>query len=379
MNVRPASVAALAAVLLASAALPIAAGDIIGKITYVDGAVEIVRDEETLDAKRVKEGLALQNFDLLVTGADGEVELQITSPMAPAATVKVAPRTRFSLEIGKAGGRQQTTVGLMIGSVSLKCARLSNSQSVRVQTDTALMGVRGTAFTVTAAASGDILVDCDEGEVACSDEDGNTVPAVPGEVVEKLFEERLSRLPVAVSSLEQFRRSWSAERISALKANAGKAIAAFAVRYTSLLAQFNRDFAALLKAQKTIDRWKEEDRAGRIGTRQEIMAQLKEIGGALKRLRATLVLFERIYARLLELKEYHDQGYGRGTIRYGLASETTTQFFARLERDRGELERKMARIRLVARMFAARNEGRLPWGGFGGEEEEEDEDSFFVD
>jgi hypothetical protein len=188
-------------------------------------------------------------------------------------------------------------------------------------------------------------------------------------VVEKLFEQRLRRLPVAVTSLEQFRRGWSTERISALKANADKAIAAFAVRYKTLLAQFDRDFATLEKVRKIIETWKAEDRAGRIGTLQETMVQRKEINEALKRLRMNLFFFERIYARLLELKEYHDQGIGRGLIRYGQASETTTQFFQRFEQERRGLERKMARVRLVARLYALRNEGRIPWGGFGGEDE----------
>jgi len=381
MSARPATAALAAAllsvVLLSVAALPLAAEDVVGTITYVEGSVQIQRDEELLDAKRVKEGLALQNFDLLITGADGRVELELASPRCPSATGKVAPRTRFSLEIGRMGAKRQVTVGLTLGSVSMKCAKLSSSQSVRVQTDTALMGVRGTTFTVTAAVSGDLLIDCDEGEVECRDEDGTTVSAVPGEVVEKLFEGRFARLPVAVSSLEQFRRGWNAERISALKANAGKAIAAFAVRYKSLLAQFDRDFETLLKARRTIEKWQAEDRAGRIGGAMEVAKEMKEVIGALFRLRRTLFLFERVYFRLLELKGYHDEGLGRGTIRYGLASETTTQFFERLERDRRGLEAKMAKVRLVARLYAKRNEGRLPTGGFG--EDEEDEEWFFGD
>jgi len=377
MNVHPASMFTVAAVLLCAAAFPLAAADAVGTITYVEGSVQIERDEELLDAKRVKEGTSLQNFDLLITGADGRVELELASPMAPAATVKVAPRTRFSLEVGRMGAKRQVTVGLTLGSVSMKCAKLSGEQSVRVQTDTALMGVRGTTFTVTAAVSGDLLIDCDEGEVACTDEDGATVSAVPGEVVERLFAGRLARLPVAVSNLEQFRRGWNAERISALKANAATAIAGFAVRYRSLLAQFDRDFETLLKARRTIEKWQAEDRSGRIGGAVEVAKEKKEVIGALFRLRRTLFLFERVYYRLLELKGYHDEGLGRGTIRYGLASETTTQFFERLERDRRGLEARMAKVRLVARLYAARNEGRLPSGGFG--EDEQDEDSFFGD
>jgi len=91
-----------------------------GTITYLEGTVEIVRDGEALDANIVKEGLGLANFDLMKVGGDGEVEARITSPTAPATTLRIGPGTQFSLEIGKVGTRQQTTVGLIIGCVTVK-------------------------------------------------------------------------------------------------------------------------------------------------------------------------------------------------------------------------------------------------------------------
>jgi hypothetical protein len=362
--------AVLAAALLAAAPLPLEAGESIGKITYLDGTLEIERDEEPLNPKLVKQGLALENFDLLVTGDDGEAELQISSPRSPPSTIRVAPGTRFSLEIGRAGGREQTSVGLMIGSVTLKCAKLSGSQSVKVQTDTALMGVRGTTFTVTSAASGDLLVDCDEGEVECTDAQGATQRANPGEAVEMLVAERFRRVPVPPAGLAEYRRNWQIERLAALRARAGTAIQELAVRYVPLLAQFNRDFASLETARTTIDRWRSEDRAGRIGALAETTAQLRALGPALKRLRGELVPLERIHARLAVLQKLHEQGIGRGIVRYGQTSETTARFFERFARDRRVVERRMATVRLVARLYARRNGDRIPGGSFGGQEEE---------
>jgi len=67
-------------------------------------------------------------------------------------------------------------------------------------------------------------------------------------------------------------------------------------------------------------------------------------------------------------------GSGPGDIQYDAASrETTTQFFQRLERDRRDLERKMAKVRLVARLVAVRSDGRMPGGGF---DDEQDAESF---
>ena len=136
--------ARLAAILLVSVAFPLTAADIIGKISYLEGTVQILRDEDSLDARIVKEGLALENFDLLKVGADGELEVQISSPSAPPSTLRVGPRTQFSIEIGKVGTKQQTTLDLIAGSVAMKVARLTGSQAMRVQTEAAVVGVRGT-------------------------------------------------------------------------------------------------------------------------------------------------------------------------------------------------------------------------------------------
>ena len=366
MMLRPSSAAALLTVtLLAATAFPLAATDIIGKISYLEGTVEIARDGESLSRSRVKEGLELQNFDVVKTGLDGEAEVRVSAPMSPASTIRVAPSTQFALEIGRMGSKQQTSVSLLIGTVTVKCAKLTGVQGMRVQTDTAVMGIRGTSFTVTAPASGDILVTCDEGEVECVDEDGNTERAKPGEVVEKLRDQRFLRLPMDVSNLDQFKRKWMIERVSALKANALNAITHFAKIYNRLMFQFDKDFAELdvSKIKTLVERWKQEDRSGITGSEAARIMEREELWGPLTRLRGTLVVLERIYPRLGELKEYHDQGFGRGLIVYDEKHhETTTIFFGRFERDRRDLERKMMRVRLVARLFAARNEGMVPWG-----------------
>jgi hypothetical protein len=361
----PAAAARLAVVLLVAAAFPLAAADVVGKIAYLDGTVEIVRDGETLSRSRVREGFEVQNFDVVKTGPDGEAEVQVNAATVPATTIRVASGTQFAIEIGKMGSKHQTNVGLMIGSLSVKCAKLTGSQSVKVQTDTAIMGVRGTSFTVTAPTSGDILVTCDEGEVECLDEDGTTALAKPGEVIEKLLGQRFLRLPMEVASLEQFKIKWKLERIAALKANALKAITHFAKLYNRLLFQLNKDFSELeaSKIHAMIERWRSEDRSGTTGSDTSRVMEREELWGPLTRLRRTLVILERIYPRLVELKEYHDQGLGRGEIVYDEQHrEATTVFFRRFERDRRDLERKMARVRLVTRLFAARYEGMVPWG-----------------
>ena len=171
-----------AACLLGLAAAALAWSQKVGEVVYVEGDVLLVRNGEEME--NVQIGQDLQNFDLIRTGADGLAELSVSAPAAPRMTLKISPKTQFSLEIAKAGKKQQTTVGLLTGTVALKVSRLAGSQAVTVRTESTAMGVRGTEFTVTSPPSGDILVTCDEGEVVCEDEDAE-LAAVPGTAVEK--------------------------------------------------------------------------------------------------------------------------------------------------------------------------------------------------
>ncbi len=154
----------------------------IGSISYLEGTVSMVRDGADVDGVAI--GQDLQSFDLVKTGSDGQAELAIVAPQLPRMTIKMTADTQFSLEVATVNGRLESTVGILGGQIALKVARLLSSQTVRVKTDSAAMGVRGTDFTVTAPESGDVLVTCDEGEVSVTDDQGKDLTAIPGTVVE---------------------------------------------------------------------------------------------------------------------------------------------------------------------------------------------------
>ena len=65
---------------------------------------------------------------------------------------------------------------------------------------------------------------------------------------------------------------------------------------------------------------------------------------------------ERLHVQLLELKEYCEEQNITGRISL---FETSAHFFESLERDRMPLEKQLAMVRMVMRLSALRNEGRL--------------------
>jgi len=344
-----------AALFLALCAAGLSAEDSIGSISYLEGTVGMVRDGADIDGIAI--GQDLQSFDLMKTGSDGQAELSITSPKLPRMTIKMTADTQFSLEVAIVEGRQESTVGILGGQIALKVAKLLPTQSVRVKSDSAAMGVRGTDFTVTAPETGDVLVTCDEGQVVVTDDQGKELTAIPGTVVEKRPGEVYRTTPVDASGLEQFRTRWRGERSQFVQANALRLIQANARLYLQLSREFNAAHAELARSQAVMRKWAFEDRAGRIGTAVEILSEKRIIGALLVRLRRTAFQLERVAFRLERLQIIHDRGVGVGAIDGGV---TTRVFFAQIARERRDVARKLALTRFLTKQYVTRNEGRLP-------------------
>jgi hypothetical protein len=361
--------ALLTSALLAALCAPAGAQDRLGEITYLENELTVVRNNRTVDPAGVEIGMEIQNLDLLKTGTTGYAEVSLDEPRS--ATIRVSPGTTFYLEQAAVGKGKRTSLGAITGSLAVKVQRLAANQQVEVASESALMGVRGTTFEVTLSPSGDLLVTCAEGEVVCKEESGAEVSAVPGTVVAQPAGEGFQRVPVAVSDLARFRQEWYAERLEALKANPLKAIRFYALRYVALRNRFNRAYAALARERQVLQKWYDEDRRGQLGGNMEILREKRRIIGHLLELRRVLFVFERVHFRLSELEEYYRQGYGEGTLEGSLTSRA---FFQALDRDRAVLERRMAEVRYITKLYARRNQGVFPT-----ERDQESEEDFFGD
>ncbi|MBN1699466.1 MAG: FecR domain-containing protein [Spirochaetales bacterium] len=354
-------------------------GEVVGNIEYCDGDIEITRNGRILGAGDCREGSAIENYDLIRTYGNSELSIVLTSPLSPGTVIDVEPNTTVTIEINKHAGKKMSAFDMLTGGLALKVNKLGQDQDLFVQTESAVMGVRGTSFNVTSSPAGDILVACDEGEVECVDEKGTSLRAVPGEVVEQRPGELFKKIAVKVSNLKEFRRQWIAERIEAFKPNALKAIRVYAGLYAVQLIKFERQYKDLMKNQEIIERWIKEEKEGKTGSTMDNLRDKKKLIGPLFRLRRILFIFERVYFRLLELESYHEQGYGHGTIKPGL---TTEQFFKDFNTISKELAAKAGRIRYIAKLYAKRNNGSFPveFGGDAGDEDDgAEEDDFFGD
>jgi hypothetical protein len=341
--------------LCATAAAAEASTDTIGSVSYLEGSVSMVRDGADIDDVSI--GQDLQTSDLIRTGSDGQAELAITASKLPHMTIKMTADTQFSLEVATVNGRLESMVGIVGGQIALKVAKLLPSQAVRVKTDSAAMGVRGTDFTVTAPESGDVLVTCDEGEVSVTDDQGKELTAIPGTVVEKIPGEAYRTVPVAAAALEEFRTRWRGERAQFVQANALRLIRANAKLYVQLTREFNAAHQELSRSLPIMRKWAFEDRAGRIGSPAEVDKERRAIGALLVRLRRTAFQLERVTFRLERLQSLHDRGVGVGALEDGT---TTKVFYAQIARERRGVAQKLALTRFLTKQYLKRNERKLP-------------------
>jgi hypothetical protein len=338
-------------------AKPAMSPDKIGDASYVEGAVALQRDGQDMDSSDVQAGLEIQNLDMVKTGADGLAEVKVTAPKSAGATIKVSHDTQFTFQLNDTGTRQQSFVGLMSGTIALTVSKLTSSQDLMVHTESAVMGVRGTEFSVTAPPTGDVLVTCRTGDVVISDENGQEFHATPGTAVVRRFGERLESVAVTGGDVETFRQAWENERLAYLKDHALEIIQREAQRYDALSDEFDTEFAALQEKKDILASWEAQEKKGAVGSGDEVEKQKAEIADLLADLRETAFLLERVHYRMIRLRELHEQGFGHGDIRKGLS---TGEFFQRFDQDRKGLELRLAGVRHVLKLFTHRNRGLDP-------------------
>jgi hypothetical protein len=369
MRKRTLSVVLLSAVMLSAGF----AGESIGEIVYVEGTVDLTRNGSRV-AGEPDFGSRVENYDLIAAGKDGLAEVSIDPATGIDALIKVSRNSSFYFELSSmGGGRRKAGVELLAGSVALSVKKLAGT-AVEVRTANAVMGVRGTEFVVTTAPGGELLVACSTGLVECRDTENNVLLAEPGHVVEQIPGASFRRIPVTVSSLEEFTRNWMTERIEVFKGQALRAIESYGTRYARYSGEFRTRYTRLMDHWNVISKWMAEDKAGTVGGTMEVMREKRALIGPMLDIRGTLFMFERIYYRLLELKEYYDQGYGRGVMSNG---QNSSAVFRQLERERALLDSQMSMVRYITKLYAARNGGDVPGGLMDGEGDGASSDGFF--
>jgi hypothetical protein len=342
----------LVAVFFAAGASGKAAQPPFGVVDYIEGSASISRDGKTSLALDL--GASLSPGDLLATQADGLVVISLDKSTGMKGNITVRSNTALYLKLETVKGDKRTTLDLLAGSVASKVKKLAGHPSMRVTTNSAVAGVRGTEFEVSTSIGDAILVICSDGAVSCSD-GSDTLPVQAGKALEKRPGEKLAYLPVSTSSIQQFRENWIAGQIDAFRADPIKALADYEKRYADLSSRFQTGFEPFQKSA-ILKKWMDEERQG-IQPRildPTVMREKREIASDLLALRKILFTYERIYYRMLEVEALvADTPLEKEELRPGY---TAGEFIRRVRTEREGLARRVALFRFAEKLYAQRSD-----------------------
>lgn len=338
-----------------------ASGPAFGTIDYAEGSAVIVRSGKQLGEANI--GDAVLPDDMIKTSDDGLVVIALDKSTGMRGTLTIKAKSVAYIRLKPDAAGPKSTIDLVSGQIGSKLAKIAGSPSLQVQTDSVVMGVRGTEFAIAGSVNGSVLVVCTEGSVACTD--GGEPVAVPaGKALEKKAGQRLRLVPVAISSAEQFQKRWMADEIEAFRADAPRALGDFERRYREQLGRFNEAFSPLQRSE-VLSKWIREDAAGLVPHSMDatVIKEKKAIMKDILETRKVLFMFERVYYRIVEIEDIiRGTALERAEIAPGL---TAGEFIRRIKADAPSLEKRVFLFRYAEKLYELRNQGGAGLPGMG--------------
>lgn len=352
----------IAAYLMSTLVPMIASANPIGRIEYLEGAVELLRDGEIRDGFALNPGENLYEMDVLQTGFDGYVEVSLTANGRT--TVRINENTAYYIELEqRTGGGTEARLRVLTGSLEMAVQQLSRNSTLTVQTRTASLGVRGTEFDVITAPDESTLTGVRSGRVEVT-AGGRRVDATGGVAVEAQPDRAPQSRQVPGGDFERYYQSWTETRLQAFRSGAPTFVRAYVRRYRDTEPDFQVAYRELMRFR---DRLEQAAGAGSSALGGDMRLRT-EVSPAIIRMRSVLPLFENTVYRLRELQRFHDQGIGTTTI----DNQSSREFFTAFGRDARRLMAQLAEVRTVFRLYRTieeRSFGGLPGGDspFGGD------------
>ncbi len=327
----------------------------IGRIAYLEGEVEIVRDGSIRSGFDVAIGEPLREFDLIQTGSEGFVEIELDLPAG--SVVRILENSAYYLEVATDnGGNETARLKLLTGTLEVAVNNVSRRSRLDVETRNAVFGVRGTEFDVLTTPDESVLLGVREGNVAAASQDSSLVVSA-GSAAQRTEGGALREERVPNGDFEGYYDRWTAQRLEVFRAGASVFVQAYVRRYLESVDAFRAAHRELQAFRSRLENAAEQGGAS-LGSD---MLLRQEISPAIIRMRSILPLFENTVYRLRELDRFHAQGIGVTTI----DGETSRTFFEGFAMQEGDLLRNLGEVRYLFRLYGQieeRSFGGLPGG-----------------
>lgn len=275
-------------------------------IVDMDGDVMISHRGIFLDKSEIDLGTELGPHDILQTGADGYVEISIDSPISPELSVKVMNETTLFLEHTLKKQNPETSLILHRGGVQSKIAALVQGAAFNIKTDSSVMGVRGTSFSVITAADTSILVSCRNGKVICTTNDEDSY-IQPGKVYETDSNGQYKLVNIPISEVQRYTEDWMAARMESLLINGTVSLEHYANLYLQTAPGFLESWSELSGKQEIFRKWERIIEEGRTMSMGEATKDKITLSNGIIRLRSRLPIMEHVFYTLYDLTRIMDE------------------------------------------------------------------------
>lgn len=341
---------------------------VLGRIEYMEGTVQISRNGTTLSGVDI--GTSIENLDQVKTTPDSSVTIAFSKNSGLSGTLQIVPGTTAVIRQDQISGTATNEVELLAGSVSLKVKRLAGVRSAaQVKTPTSVLGVRGTEFVV-ASFNGAVLVACKEGEVACFAYSASTgskstqsIPSVPGKIVEVMENGSMKSGDFPEGNFEEnwdaVRDTWKNFYIELLVADPAAMLNAFAGNW-SLYSTKLESGAAKLRANQTLKNWLKQGStpSGSFGIwMKEKQAVVKDLISV----RGDMMLAIITWYRIEELLPYIPESAMSRKLANG---QTIGSFIAQYKKSSKTVSNAISLFRSAEKLYMLRNDGVSPFSDF---------------
>lgn len=345
---------------------------VVGRVEYVEGLVEVVRNGER--AQSVAAGFPVENLDCVRTGDAGTATISFDRSSGLIGSIEIGSGATAVIRRDLVSGVTSNEVRLMAGEIGLKVSRLSgNAASFRVRTPSAVLGVRGTEFVV-ATFNGSSLAACSKGEVLCSPwsftspADGSSadgVTVVPGRMAELLDSGSVKAADFPkgdfAANWKDVRGRWKAFQVDLITADP----VTFLNRISS---QWERSSDAALqeadelRSNKVLKRWFAAAKSGAgIGSRADWVKDRQSVMKDLIALKPEMTVAMIHWYRVRELVPLIPESAMGKKLANG---QTVKAFIARFTRVSEEFADALALFDAAEKQYMLRNDGLSPFGTF---------------
>ncbi len=339
--------------LLINSCIVIFASEINAKILYCEGYIEIHRDNDIVDKSNIVPGFIIKEADLVKTGQDGYIELEIECCLSNLIYLKVNRNTAFYFTENQTRTDNEVLLRVLSGDVAVKSDNLLPNEKINVSSKNAVIAVKGTEFTVTTAPGGSLFVTCSKGSLLCRLISGTYYIIEPGIVLEITQNREVKKLKVDIDNFSKYRNEWFAECIGIFKTAAFSITKPLINQYEEYADRFNLVYDELVKYDKIFEKYKN-------GTAQfdetAVFEDKIEINSAIFNMRSIFFIYEELFYSIAEIKIFHNLSPIKGTLRkkYDIAD-----FMNNFEKNYNSMIKKAAHTREIFTIYSQMDAGNL--------------------